>query len=312
MTKILMIQTACKFGKILTAFLILTILSFPTLCAAEDVEGKAPATLVVTKNFSRPPLVEKRVPAEGSSCMDILRSCARVETAYGGSFIVSINGISGTSNAGAWFYYVNGVMADVGADRHTPRAGDVIQWDFHPWRASAWIAAIVGSYPQPFLSGGCRMFHSPRMAEPSARLAGRLRGLGVDGVVLRELDGPKPPGPGPPAIIVGSREELEKVGWVKDILDGGRRAGLFIDFGKTGMNVFNVDGQRVKTFADAGALVAMKRGYGAPAWSLWLVTGTGDESVLGVLELLLDRPGEMEFFSGALVTEDGVKNVPLP
>ena len=40
--------------------------------------------------------------------------------------------------------------------------------------SSSWIPAIIGSYPQPFLSGGCRILYSREMESLSIKLAEKL------------------------------------------------------------------------------------------------------------------------------------------
>lgn len=294
-----------KISKILSFLVITYLLAFPVLCMAQ---GRV--TLVVTRGFSSPPLVQKKVTVKGRSCMEILKRCARVETAYGGGFVVSINGIKGGKKDGAWFYYVNGLMADVGADRYIPRSGDIVQWDYHPWTLSAWVSAIIGSYPQPFLSGGCQIFFSPEMDGPSVRLTKGLKKLGIDNISQSPLGGKEIPAEGPPLVIIGTWDDLREVPWMKDIIKNRKKAGLFLDFGKSGMSVLNMNGKTVKTFSHAGAIVALKLGYGASARALWIVTGTEEESVIRALELLMEHPQKIAFLSGAAVTEEGMWNVP--
>ncbi|MEA2405873.1 MAG: hypothetical protein QOE08_2520, partial [Thermoleophilaceae bacterium] len=78
----------------------------------------------------------------------------KVETRYGGNFVQSIDGLAG-DRAGQrdWFYYVNGLEAGVGAQDYALSSGDRIQWDYHSWRATMRVPAIVGAYPEPFLHG---------------------------------------------------------------------------------------------------------------------------------------------------------------
>ncbi len=50
--------------------------------------------------------------------MRMLERSFRVSNRYGGGFVQSINGHSGTSAQRDWFYYVNGVQAKQGAATH--------------------------------------------------------------------------------------------------------------------------------------------------------------------------------------------------
>ncbi len=77
----------------------------------------------------------------------------RVTTRYGGGFVQSIDGVAGSSTRHDWFYYVNGVQAPFGAAATKLHLGDRVWWDFHDWRATDTIPAVVGSYPEPFQHG---------------------------------------------------------------------------------------------------------------------------------------------------------------
>ena len=88
--------------------------------------------------------------------MRMLQRDFDVETRYGGGFVQQINGIAGGREDGRpvdWFYYVNGILADDGAAAHKLAAGDDVWWDHHDWGASADVRAVVGAFPEPFLSG---------------------------------------------------------------------------------------------------------------------------------------------------------------
>ena len=70
--------------------------------------------------------------------MRFLRADNDVETRYGGRFVQSIDGLSGQGAGGYadWFYFVNGIEADVGAAEYELSPGDVVQWDYRDWRGA--------------------------------------------------------------------------------------------------------------------------------------------------------------------------------
>jgi len=77
-----------------------------------------------------------------------------VDTRYGGGFVQSIEGLAGDSGAKVdWFYYVNGIEASEGAAARKVAPGDQIWWDRHDWSATMRVPAVVGSFPEPFVSG---------------------------------------------------------------------------------------------------------------------------------------------------------------
>jgi hypothetical protein len=52
-----------------------------------------------------------------------------------------------------WFYFVNGLEADVGAAEYSLSPGDVVQWDHRNWHGTPEVRAIVGAFPEPFRNG---------------------------------------------------------------------------------------------------------------------------------------------------------------
>jgi Domain of unknown function (DUF4430) len=136
--------------------------------------GKPTATLVVTRDLGAKAILSTRV-APGQTVMAALRAVAPVDTRYGGRFVQSIDGISGSlSRARDWTYFVNGLEARVGATDVTLHAGDRVWWDYRPWADLPTVPAVVGSFPEPFVHGTGR---KPALVEVrgSAPLLAALR-----------------------------------------------------------------------------------------------------------------------------------------
>ncbi len=89
------------------------------------------ATLKVTRDRGRHVLLVAHVPA-GLTAMQALERKAKVQTSYGGRFVVAINGLASRPHHD-WFYWVNGIEADRSAAEVRLRAGDVEWWDYRPW-----------------------------------------------------------------------------------------------------------------------------------------------------------------------------------
>ena len=115
------------------------------------------ATLRVTRDFGHEALGSVRLDKvrEGETVMRMLRSKFDVTTRYGGRFVQSIDGLSGGGAGGQvdWFFFVNGVEAGKGAADWEVSPGDRIQWDRRDWSAAMRVPAIVGAFPEPFVSG---------------------------------------------------------------------------------------------------------------------------------------------------------------
>ena len=89
------------------------------------------ATLKVTRDHGRHVLLTASVPS-GLTAMQALERKADVKTAYGGRFVVSINGVASAPSRD-WFYFVNGKLGNRSAAEVRLHDGDVELWDFRRW-----------------------------------------------------------------------------------------------------------------------------------------------------------------------------------
>lgn len=112
-------------------------------------------SLGITNSLGQEELWEYEVHLEhGGTAMDALFEAVgeqNVETAYGGGYVTVINGVR-EGGGQAWFYYINGFLADRGAGGYTLRGGDVEQWDYHSY-GGPFIEATVGAFPETFVNG---------------------------------------------------------------------------------------------------------------------------------------------------------------
>jgi Domain of unknown function (DUF4430) len=151
------------------------------------------ATVWVTRDRGAQLLRAAGVPA-GVSAMQALERVAKVKTRFGGRYVREVDGV-GESGRRAWFYYVNGYLADRSAADYRLRAGDVEWWDYRSWRDPLDDAVVVGAFPEPFRHGydGERrrtvvVSSDPRLARQLARLVGgRVAATAPPGVNVVEL-----------------------------------------------------------------------------------------------------------------------------
>ena len=112
------------------------------------------ATLWVTRDRGGQVLFAGPVPA-GLDGIQAVERKFKVTTRYGGRFLQSINGISGSlSGQRDWFFFVNGIEGDRSATEVTLHPGDVLWWDYRRWSGGGMsVPVVVGAYPEPFLHG---------------------------------------------------------------------------------------------------------------------------------------------------------------
>jgi len=227
--------------------------------------------------------------------MSLLLRGYNVKTRYAGGFVEGVNGISGGRERGApvdWFYYVNGVEANKGAAATNVHSGDRIWWDRHNWSQTYSIPAVVGSYPQPFLSGydgrrypvriGCASVTSTACRTVTAR----LRALGVPAAIAAIGTGGEPE---EIQVLVGPWTSVLAYPGTQTIEDGPRASGVYARFSANGSSLALLDaqGHNVRTLgAGAGLIAATRQAESAP---VWVITGTDETGVDRAAEALTEQ-----------------------
>jgi Domain of unknown function (DUF4430) len=297
------------------AFLLVVLLAFAGGCglgAGESEEGGA--TLTVTRDFGTREVgtgSADPIPG-GETVMRMLQRDFEVETRYGGGFVQQINGIAGGRENGRpvdWFYYVNGILADEGAAAHKLSAGDDVWWDHHDWGASADVRAVVGAFPEPFLSGvdGKRLPVRLDCAAADAcdEVAGRLA---EEGVKAGRSAAAGFGGEGVLRIKVGVWSDVRRDPAVRQLEEGPRASGVYARPSAAGdeLELLDPEGETVRTLGAGSGLVAATRLSGeAPTW---IVTGT-DAVGLAAAAAQLDSDSLDDRFAIAV---EGGRPTPLP
>ncbi len=141
--------------------------------------GHGTATLWVTRDRGGQVLFAGTVPA-GLDGIQAVERKFKVTTRYGGRFLQSIDGISGSlSDQRDWFFFVNGIEGDRGATEVTLHPGDLLWWDYRGWSGGALsVPVVAGAYPEPFLHGfpgGTSVVGADRAL--AARIAKQVHGV---------------------------------------------------------------------------------------------------------------------------------------
>ena len=92
----------------------------------------------MTRDYGAEPVLEasESDPAESETVIRFLDREADITTRYGGGFVQSIDGISGSYADGRsrdWFFFVNGIESPRGSAEVSIRGGDRIWWDYRDW-----------------------------------------------------------------------------------------------------------------------------------------------------------------------------------
>jgi Domain of unknown function (DUF4430) len=282
-------------------------------CGLGPGHGTANVTVTVTRAFGAAPVAtvtKTRVPGS-ETVMRMLQRSFRVTTRYGGGFVESIDGLSGSAPHLDWFYYVNGVQAPQGAATTDVHGGDRIWWDLHDWTATDSIPAVVGSFPEPFVhgEGGRRLptvLECGSTSTPACtRVSDELTRVGVP--VATQLLGAAT-GTDIATILVGPWPALRGTLVAQVIQAGPGASGVYARFGPGGRTLQLLDpkGQVVRTLgAGAGLIAATSQSGSGPTW---VVTGTDMAGVSAAAAAMTPSRLRDRF---ALAVQDG-EDLPVP
>jgi hypothetical protein len=284
-------------------------------CGAGAGETSGEARILVTHDFGSRVIgarIQQDVP-ESETVMRLTERNFDVETRYGGGFVQAIDGTEGGGEGGKvdWFYWVNGILADKGADEVDVHGGDQVWWDHHDWSGSDRIGAVVGQFPEPFAHGaeGKRypvVLQCASSAETACQAASdqlsavgvhasrQTLGTNVETEVLR--------------VMVGTWRELRRDQALRLIDRGPASSGVFARFDASGSRLALLDQHgdtRVTATTGAGLVAAVKLGDQVPTWA---VTGTDADGV-EVAAQTLDLQRLRDHFALAI---DGGRDISLP
>ncbi len=148
--------------------------------------------LIISINFGEKTIKDVRVETN-VTVMKALEENANITTAYGGRFVTSIDGISQNSTF-FWFYYVNGLLSNVGAEDYVIHPGDVIRWDYHSWKGTP-VYAEVEDFPEPLVHGyggkskGTLIVYQNGYGRYATELKNYLGNLGVNVTLTQKVEG---------------------------------------------------------------------------------------------------------------------------
>jgi hypothetical protein len=276
--------------------------ALPGCGLGEGAATEGEATLTVTRDFGREPMVEATVsdPPESETVIRMLDAEAEITTRYGGGFVQSIEGVAGEIARGRsldWFFFVNGIESPTGAADVPVSAGDRIWWDYRDWTDAMRAPAVVGSWPEPFAQAATPSEQRDPVAieclgerEPCDVVAERLADEDVD-ATLGEARAGDDAGGEAMRLIVGPWDAVSSDPVAHQLDMGPATSGVFARFdrGEEGfeLQVLDVHAEEAATYgADAGLVAAQREGERPPTW---LITGTDAAGVSRAAEALDDE-----------------------
>ena len=281
-------------------------------------ETASEGSLTVTRDFGGEPIGRKRVAgvSESDTVMRLLQRDFEVGTRYGGNFVQEIDGVAGGREDGRrvdWFFYVNGIESSTGAGERRVEPGDRIWWDHHDWSATMRVPAVVGSFPEPFVSGSEGRKLPVRIVcltgdddGPCDEVETRLGDAGVTDTARSVIQ--QSAGREVLRVIVGPWSEVRRDTAARKLESGPSVSGVFARPAKAGDRIDLLDdhGRVARALGPGGGLLAATRIEAQQP--TWLVTGVDAAGVAAAAAALTEEELQDHF---AIAVEDG-RTVPLP
>ncbi len=276
----------------------------------------ASGSLTVTRDFGDVSLGKHSIKSlsDSETVMRRLQKEFEVKTRYGGGFVQEIDGVAGGREDGRqvdWFYYVNGIEASNGAAERKLQTGDRVWWDHHDWDATMRVPAVVGSFPEPFVSGSEGRKLPVRLVclkaeEACDEVETRLQDAGIDDIgrsVLAQSAGREVL-----RVLVGPWSELRKDTAARKLESGPEESGVYAMPDKSGRRIDLLDekGDDSRVLGPGGGLLAATRIEAQQP--TWVVTGVDETGVAAAAAALTETELRDHF---AIAVEEG-RAVSLP
>lgn len=278
-------------------------------CGIGPGKDEGDVSVTVTRDYGRRVMLERTDSIrESDTVLRVLDRNADLTTRYGGGFVQSIDGLSGTRSGGSssdWFFYVNGIESPIGAAQYDPSGGDRIWWDYRDWTAAMRVPAVVGAWPEPFLHGfqGNRWRTSIVCQAPASVCGSVAQRLSAAGVSISNASD------GAIQLEIGTWQRIHGAPDVGSIAAGPGNSGVFARFigVKTPvLELLDQQGQPAGSIGKGGGLIAALRpGDGPPTW---VVTGTDPKGVAAAASLV--GPALRNHY--AVATQPGAAAIGVP
>ncbi|MCK4387976.1 MAG: DUF4430 domain-containing protein [Dehalococcoidia bacterium] len=311
-----------SLAKLGVVSLIIAFLFVIALCGCQPRPlDRIAVKVIATQNFGNELVLDESVRvSDGANALDALEQVATVETKYGGGFVEAINGIRSQYSRSKvkkdWFFYVNGMSAKVGGLSYKLCDGDVEHWDFHDWSLHAFAPAIIGNFPQPFLSGyqgkvlPTVVVYDKALQDIAQDLISKLEYLGVENVYMAGPESSAYSKEHSNLILLGT-EDFDLI----SELNGNRKLGFYIHFEEGKVVVYDSQGNKARHESECGLIQATQnpwnpRGISACENVVWMVSGTNESQVQNAIAILASHHEEFHYACAAVIVGDEVIKVP--
>ena len=237
---------------------------------------------MVTRDFGQQRLAQRALPAvrESDTVMRLLQGGNEVKTRFGGGYVASVDGLA-ERDGRSWLYFVNGIGGGKAADDYELHGGDVVQWDYRSVKVRQNIPAIVGAFPEPFVTGlegrkfPVRVECEDASGDPCKRVKKTLRDAGVPatGAALGTQGTQNVA-----RVVVATWDRAREQPTIRALEQGPKRSAVFARFSADGdLTLMDEMGRPARNAGRDSGLVAALRPRDDQL--VWVVTGGSQQGV---------------------------------
>jgi len=306
---------------VLIILLLLSAVVALSACSPGGTGTDITVRVVVTQNFGRDLMLDETIEVPtGASALEALQQVADVETAYGGGFVNTINGVRSQYPAQEdWLFYINGISTNKGAAGYILEDGDIQHWDFHDWSFRMFIPAIIGDFPQPFLHGyggqvrPTVIVYADGLREEAEALERGLAELGVENVSLKHTGELTDDDKQHSNLILLGTKDSDLVSEMNQAWD---KLGFFVHFEDGVMVVHNSRGEVEAEYgAGCGLIQATQslwnpKGVGACENVVWMASGMDADGVKSAVDALINRHDQFQYAYAIVIANGEIIRVP--
>lgn len=285
----------------------------------------AKVRVVATRDFGHELLFDEVVEIEDdTSAMDALDQVADLETAYGGEFVDSINGISSgykgnNKEKKDWFFYINGICSNAGAGKYILRHGDVEHWDFRDWSYLHFVPTIIGDFPQPFVSGGkgkarkTIVVYEDWLEESVQSLPAKLNDLGIKEVSVQSYSQLSEDSMSQYNLILLASKDNELI---SNLNNAHNKLGFYAYFHQGRLVILNAGGNVAREYSrNCGIIQATQnpwnpKGTAAGENVVWIISGTDEAGVKSAIDALMNHQANLKYAHSVIITNGEIIKVP--
>lgn len=225
----------------------------------------------------------------------------------------------GGSKKRDWLYYINGISLSLGARDYRLRDGDIEHWDFRDWSYQPMVPAIIGAFPQPFLSGvrgetkPTAVVYDAPFAEEAKALAAKLEEWGVAEVTLNGAEALTDEVKEQSNLIILARADNPLISGLNELH---KKMGFFAYFEGGKIIVLDGEGQPAGDYGAGWGLIQATQnpwsqgGVGSGEGCVFIVTGADESGVKSAANALIANSDSLRYAYAVLVNNNDIIKIP--